>query len=299
MANITTTEAVGFIPEIWAASALGYLKSNTVMARLVSRDYENLVAKQGDIINIPRRGGLTVRSKSANAAVTLDTPAADVVQVTLDKHKYIAFMVEDIAAAQANQSIIDGYVMDGIKKIGEQIDSDLLALYSGFSTTPIDGTAGITAATVVEARRLLNDAKVPQEGRNIVWHQDGEAELLQLAQFTNAQYDPRNSDALANATLGRKWGFNHYMDQVVTATGGECKNIAFHRDAIALVTRPLAPVPANMGAQSVTMSEDGIGLRVTYSYNPSHLAMQVVIDLLYGVAELRDDHAVVIRSLEA
>lgn len=301
MANITTTEAANFIPEIWAASALGALKANTVMARLVNRNYEDAVARFGDIVHVPKRGALSVNNKTANTAVTLQTPSASVVDVTLNKHKEISFLVEDIAAAQANQNVIEGYVMDGVLKMAEQVDSDLLALYSGFSTTPVDGrtgSGGIVAATITEARRLLNSAKVPLEGRNIVWHEDAEKELLALGQFTNAQYDPANASALSEATLGRKYGFMHYMDQQVVTASSECKNIAFHRDAMTLVMRPLPPVPGGLGANSITMQEDGFSIRVTYSYNPSYLGVQVTLDILYGVAELRDEFAVVIRSTE-
>lgn len=300
MANITTTEAAGFIPEIWAASALGALKANTVMARLVNRNFENAIAQQGDTLHIPRRGTLSVNNKAANTVVTLQTPTADTVDVTLDKHKEVSFLVEDIAKAQANQDIIAGYVMDGMKVIAEQIDTDLLTLYSGFSTTPIDGTSGsggITAATVTEARRLLNAAKVPQQDRYIVWHEDAEAELLDIEKFTSSDFGD-SGDAVREAIIGRKYGFSHFMDQQVVVATSECKNLAFHRDAIVLVSRPLPAPPAGTGAQSTVMDEDGFSVRVTYAWNASYLAMQVTLDVLYGVAELRDNHAVVIRSTE-
>lgn len=298
MANITVTEAGPFIPEIWAATALGTLKANAVMARLVNRNFENAVAQFGDTVNTAKRGALSVNDKAANTAVTLQTPSASTVQAILNKHKEVSFIVEDVAAAQSNQNIILGYVQDGMIKIAEKIDSDLLALQSGFSATPIAATAGITAATITEARRVLNSKKVPLTDRYIVWHEDAEKELLALAQFTNAQYDPSNADALQEATLGRKYGFTHVLDQQVVVATAVCKNLAFHRDAMVLVTRPLPAVPDGLGARSAIMEEDGIGIRVTYSYNPSHMGVQVTLDILYGVAELMDDFGVVITSTE-
>ena len=298
MANITTTEAANFIPEIWAASALGALKANTVMARLVNRNYENEIAKFGDILHIPKRGTLSVNNKAANTVVTLQTPSSDVANLTLDKHKEVSFLIEDIAKAQANQDIIAGYIEDGMKAIAEQIDGDLLALYSGFSTTPIDatsGSGGIVAGTVTEARRLLNDAKVSQSDRYIVWHQDAESELLEVEKFTSSEFGD-NGDAVREAIIGRKYGFAHFMDQQVKEASSEAKNLAFHRDAIVLASRPLAPVPDGIGARSAVMNEDGIAIRVIWAYNASYLATQVTLDVLYGVAELRDNHAVVIRS---
>lgn len=301
MANITTTEAASFIPQVWAASALGALKANTVMARLINRNFENEVERQGNIVNIPKRGALVANNKAANGAVTLQIPSASTIAVTLNKHKEVSFLVEDVARAQANQDIIDGYIVDGMKKIAETIDADILALYTGFSTTPINATTaggGVTAVTITEARRILNSKKVPLSDRYIVWGEDPEKELLALGQFTNAQYDPANATALQEATLGRKYGFTHVMDQQVVAASTEIKNIAFHRDAMTLVTRPLPAVPDGMGAQSVVMQEDGIGIRVTYSYNPSYLGVQVTLDILYGVAEIWDEYGLVIRSTD-
>lgn len=298
MANITVTEAAGFIPEVWAANALGYLRANTVMARLVNRNYEAAIARAGDTVHIPRRGNLTVNSKVANTAVTLQTPTADNVNVVLDHHEEVSFLVEDIAKAQANQDMIDGYISDGMARISENLDSDILALYSGFSTTPIDattGSGGITAGTVAEARRVLNNARVPQTNRHIVWHPDAEAELLDIEKFTSSDFGD-NGDAIREAVIGRKYGFNHFVSPLVPEAGGEAKNLAFHPDAIALVTRPLPSVPEGLGARATVMVEDSIAIRVIWSYNPAYLGVQVTLDILYGIAELRDDHAVVIRS---
>lgn len=301
MANITVTEASAFIPEVWAASALGALKANTVMARLINRNYSAAIANFGDIVNVPKRGALSVNDKAANTQITLQTPSGSTSQVTLNKYKEVSFLVEDVAAAQSNQDIIDGYVSDGMKALAEQIDSDILALYSGFSTTPIDartGSGGIVVASITEARRLLNSAKAPLSDRHIVWHEDAEKELLSLGQFTNAQYDPSNANALQEASLGRKYGFNHYMDQQVKVASSECKNIAFHRDAMTMAVRPLPAPPAETGVRSSVMTEDGFSIRVMWQYSLKDKGMIVSLDCLYGVAELRDEFAVVLRSSE-
>lgn len=297
MATINATNHADFIPEIWAAQALGYLKANTVMVPLVNRDYSDEIAQDGDVVNISIRGGLTVRTKSAGGTVSSDTPTGTKQQITMT-HRYVSFLVEDVAEAQSRPDLINGYLGDGMAMIAEDMDSALLALYSGFSATPIDATGGITAAKVADARRVLSVAKVPQANRHIVWHPDAVAKLLDVEKFTSADFgDP--GTAIREAILGRKYGFNHFEDQLVPTASGECKNLAFHRDAMALVTRRLPDPPANTGVRAATMSEDGVGLRVLWGYNMTYLAIQVVIDIMYGAAELRDNHAVVIRSAEA
>lgn len=298
MANITTTEAADFIPEIVAAEALGYLAANTVMIPLVNRDYENEIAQYGDTVNVTKRGNLSVNLKAANTATTKQTPSGDKFPVVLNRHAEITFLIEDPARAMSRPDILRGYVSDAVQVHAEAIDTYLLGFYSGFSTTPVDatgGSGGVVAGTVTEARRIFNNARVPQAGRNIIWHPDAEAELLEEEKFTSSDFGDDGS-AVREAFIGRKYGFNHLMSQLVVESSGEAKNLAFHRDALMLVTRPLPNPEDGMGVRSSVMSENGVGLRVLMGYNLDHLAYQCTIDILYGAAELRDEFGLAIRS---
>lgn len=303
MPNITTTELNDGIATIVAANALGYLKANTVMTRLVDRRWENEVAQRGQTVRIPFTGALTANDKAANTVVTLQNPADTGVNVTLNQHKEISFLIEDMAAALATPDYLTAYMEDAMKVMAEEIDSDLLALYSGFSQTE-DASAGLLEIHFREAARLLDAAKVPGRGRYAVLHQDAVYALRGVAEFINTDFSRLHSDmpedsALGYAYQGSFMGFSVYMDQMVNTVVGPpalAKNLFGHRQAIALVTRPLASVGNGYGVVQRTMNEDGIGLRVTLSYNPDHLGMQCTVDVLYGVAELRDNHAVVVDT---
>jgi hypothetical protein len=301
MANITTTEAADVIPTIVAAQALGYLRANIVLARLVARDWDDEVASYGQTVKVPLRGALSVNDKAANTVVTLQNPSTTTLNVTLNKHKEVSFLIEDLAKALARPEMIQGYMQDGIAVIAEQIDSDLASLYSGFSQS-LDATAGaggLGEGTFREARRLLNSAKVPLGGRWAVLHEDAEAEYLGVERFINRDYAETLGGAMANAYTGRAMGFDVYLDQKITVATSECKNLFGHRNAAVLATRPMPQAEAGIGVRQVSMSEEGVGLRVTMSYNPDHLGYQVTIDVLYGFAEQRDNHAVVVRTTEA
>jgi len=297
MANITTTEAADIIPTVIAARALGTLKANTVAAMLFNRDWDNEVAEHGQVVKTHTRGALSVNDKAANTVVTLQTPSVTGVSVTLNKHKEVSFLIEDIAAALAKPEMLMGYMQDGIIAIAEQIDTDLLALYSGLSQS-IDATAGLGEDDFREARRVLHTAKVPLRGRFAILHEDAEFEMLSIERVVNRDYAESLGQGQAGAYTGRFAGFDTFMDQMVAVATSECKNIFAHRDALVLATRPMPQAPAGLGVRQESMSEDGVGLRVTLSYNPDHLGWQVTIDVLYGVAELRDNHGVVVRTTE-
>src|SRR3954469_10382702 len=113
MANITTTEVGDSLATIIAAEALGRLRSNSILSRLIARDWDNTVATYGQIIKIPFRGSLSVNDKAANTAYTLQTPDDSSISVTLNKHKEVSFIIEDIAAALARPDLMMGYVDDG------------------------------------------------------------------------------------------------------------------------------------------------------------------------------------------
>jgi hypothetical protein len=299
MANITTTELDDSIATIIAAEALGYLKANTVLAQLVARDWDNEVAQHGQSIQIPFTGSLSANDKSENSTVTLQTPADTKATVTLNKHKEVSFLIEDYGKVLARPDYLSSYMRDGMAVIAEQIDSDIADLYSGLSQS-IDATGGLAETNFRSARRLLNSAKAPLAQRYAVLHEDAEYALLGIEKFVNRDYAELQGapQGLVNAYSGRFMGFDVFMDQKIATASSEAKNLLFQRNAFVLATRPLPAAPASMGVVQRVMSEDGLGLRVTMSYSANYLGVQVTIDVLYGVAELRDNHGVVIRTTE-
>lgn len=298
MANITTTELAQAIPTVVAAEALGYLQANTVLAQVVARDWDDAVANYGQVVKIPVRAALSANDKAANAAVTLQNPADTAVSVTLNKHKEVSFLIEDIAAAMSRPDHLSGYISDAMKVIAEQIDGDIAALYSGFSAS-VNATTGLTAAYIREARRLLNVAKAPLADRWAVINEDAEKEAFGIAEIVNRDYrGDVASTAVMEGFIGRFAGFNIVMDQKIATAASQVKNLFMQRNAIVLVTRALPPAPQGAGVYQTVMHENGVGLRVTVSYSPNYLGVQCTIDTLYGCAILRNNHGVVVLTTD-
>lgn len=295
MANITSAQ-LATIPTIVAASALGYLKNNTVMARLVNRDYDNEVAQYGQSIKIQYPGTLSANDKAEGSPITLQQPTAGEYTVTLNKHKEISFLIEDFGRFLARPDWFGIYMETAMMVLAEQIDSDLTALYAGFSQS-IDASSGLAEDDFRLARRYLNTAKAPQMMRNMVLHEDAEYEALGIDRIINRDYAESLGSMAANSFVNRAFGFDIFMSQSI-ATATTHKNLAFHRNAMVLATRPLATAPSGMGVMQTTMDEDGVGLRVTVSYDHDYLGGKVTVDVLYGVAELRDNHGVVVLTAD-
>ena len=63
-------------------------------------------------------------------------------------------------------------------------------------------------------------------------------------------------------------------------------NFAFHRNALALVVRPLAMPMAGTGALSSVVNHNGLSMRATITYNGTKQGHLVTLDMLCGVATL-------------
>jgi hypothetical protein len=72
--------------------------------------------------------------------------------------------------------------------------------------------------------------------------------------------------------------------------------MAFHRDAIALVSRPLA-VPANaLGVQAAVGMYNDLAMRVAMQYNITSQGTVVTLDMLCGVALLDENLGAVLYA---
>jgi hypothetical protein len=300
MADITRASASPFIPQIWANTALEILRAKIVLAKLVTRDSDLAAFAVGDTLNIPYPGAFTSNDKAANTPVTLQVPTATTAQVVLNKHKEASFLIEDAVRATANQDVMARYMEAAVIPLAEQIESDLMALGSTFTNSV--GTYGtdITAATVRSARKVLNDNKAPVDGRVLIVSDKDEIALLGDSTLQN-YFAFAQQSGVAEGSIGRLYGFDVYSSQLVPATGSgpvNTKNIAFHPGALILAMRGLPEAVPGSGAQTAVVNDpvSGLALRVTIAYNAANLGHQVTVDVLYGVAKLRDEKGVLVKA---
>lgn len=296
--GITENMVADATPNFWANTALGALNTSLVMGNLINRDYSSKVATKGDVVNITKRGTLVVNDKAAGQQITLQTPSTSKIPVTLNKHKEISWLIEDVADAKAIPDAI-AYVQDAAAKLAEQIEKDILSLYSGLTLSVGTAATDLSVDTMLAARKALNDARCPTDQRYLILSSKDETALLKLGQFTSAQWSNENQKALREAILGRKYGFTILTSQLIPVTGASPKtthNLAFRPEAYTLVTRPLPKPQAGTGAVCEIIEQNGVSVRVTKSYSQKDGGTLWTLDMLYGVAGMRDDtHAVDVK----
>ncbi len=288
--NITVTTAANFIPEVWSKDARIATEANLAMAKLVNRQFEADM-EMGDTLHIPDISNLTAVAKAADTDVTFETITEGKVDVSIDKHYYSAFKLEDIVKVQSNQDLQSRYTEKIGYALAKKIDSDLLGLYSGLSQSVGTPATDITDSTLLDAIELLNEADAPQGERFLVIRPSQMSALLKIDKFVRADavgylasmspiVTARLQGGDFNPTevvgyFGQIYGVSVYVSTNVATSGSSplsTHNLLFHRDAFILI-----------------MQE---AIRTQSDYNIRSLANEVVADTIYGVAEFRDTFAV-------
>lgn len=95
-----------------------------------------------------------------------------------------------------------------------------------------------------------------------------------------------NSPALTSLALNRPLAAAAGDNAVIGLGPNGSFNFAFHKNALALVTRPLAPPQAGTGALSFVANFNGLSMRVTITYDGNQQGHLVTCDALCGVKVL-------------
>ncbi len=367
-------------PSVIAREALMQLRNNTVMANLVHRDYANeFISGVGNTVSVRKPATFDAKEFDRDSGIDIQDAAEGSVDIKMDKHLDVSFEVTDEELTMDIQNFSEQLLEPAMQAFAQKIDTYLTALYKDIPY--YTGSAGNTPDAISDitgARKLLNANKVPLQNRRFVVNTDAEDKFLQLSAFHEAD-KLGDTTGLREASLGRKFGFDMFMDQniadhtagdlatdgtmyvkgavdagateltidddtsgtlagsvkdgdlleiageqyVITAdadasaneiavsfypaapTGGiadnaeitytatdHANNLGFHKNAFALVSRPLALPRGKADAQKAIVNYDGFGLRVVYDYNSTYKKDVVSIDMVCGVKTLTPELAV-------
>ena len=236
------------IPEFWAMESLLQLTKLSVYPWLVYRDFENVLAQQGQVVNAHRPAEFVVTRKGLTDDVVVQDAKADTVPVVLNQHLVTSFLIRDGEESKSMTDLIDYYLAPAIRALSEGLDKVLAAQVYKFLRNSV-GKLGTTptAATLSQAKAKMTNQRVPVVGRTNVLTANTEASLMSQDLFIGAQMVGDDGTAMREGSLGRKFGANNITDiatpsvfgqtagltKVVSNTGGYPKG---YTGAITLVT---------------------------------------------------------------
>ena len=218
-----------FIPQLWANEGLAILEETMVLGNLVYRDFENVIAKYGDVVNTRKPRTFTAYRKVDSDPVTVQNAISDNIPVPLDQHLHTSFMIMDGEESQSFKNLVDEYLRPGVISIASMIDKILSGQAIRFmpSGGAVGGlgalTSGNAANFLLAARQQLNVNKIPTDfNRHCILNPYSETVMLQNSNFVDAHFVGDQGTALREASLGRKFGLNILMaqNQPHVPTGG-------------------------------------------------------------------------------
>ena len=275
-----------------AKEALMILRNNAVMAGLVHRDYSNdYVAGVGDTITIRKPATFTVKDFVESTGITVQDATEEKQTVKMDKFYDVSFAVTSKDLTMNISDFSEQLLVPAMMAFRDKIDAEIIKVAETATHTVTHAEGLIAPADVISARKLLNDGATPLSMRSLVVGTQAEADLLSSELFVSAE-KVGDTEGLKEASLGRKFGFDTYVDQNVGK-----KSLAFHKNALALVTRPLALPQGNK--ESAIVNYDGFGLRVVKDYDINKKKDIISIDMVCGVALLNQKMIAVIDDTRA
>ncbi len=206
-----------YVPQMWAQESLAILEENMVATNLVHRDFSPLIASYGDTVNTRRPSKFTALRKTGTEPVTDQDAVATNVPVVLDQLFHVTFVIYDSEASKSFKDLVTEYMRPAMLAHAQALDKVVLGQVGNFMGNAYGQLNALTVNNAIDGilgtREVMNRNLAYVNGRNLILTPSTETTLLNLPAFTQAQQVGDQGQALANAYLGRKYGFGTYMSQ--------------------------------------------------------------------------------------
>jgi hypothetical protein len=242
---------------------------------------------------------MAANNVAEGGSVVTQNPSLGNAQVVLNTHAESSFQIPDVTRVLAHPDLLNMYMMPAIIALATRIESDITQLYLNLTANAAVGTSNttITESVVDSAETSLFSALVPDSlPKFLVVSGSTYSDMRQIQRFSEDKVSPEFAQVIPTGNVGRLKNFYVCRSQYISKVSNTTYNLAFARDAFALVMRMLPKPLPNTGAVAEYASMGNFGMRVVLSYAPNTLAQQFTCDALYGVAVLRNVFGVQVLS---
>lgn len=263
MGNVTTTTAAKMIAEKWTRKIeKPFYKALYFADKVLRRD--ELVSDGGSKIHIPFLSTYDARDKTAGTAVTYDANTETEIVLTINKHKYLAFLIEDIVKVQANYNLQEAYRGAQTEAVSRAVDTDLASVHASAGTNVAAG-AVCDDADVLAAVLALDLANTPQTERTGIFAAKPMNDLRSVNKYV--AYDQTGKTGLAasgQSLIANVYGIDMFMSNNVVDDATNTHSLVFHKSALSLAVQ----------------------LKPTYKMEDSvdYIGLKSVLHTIYGLA---------------
>ena len=273
MANETTLTTLDDLISPMVAEALFVASEKSIMRNLV-RNY-TLPKNSGKVIQVPIYP--VVAAAAVAEATDLGNTAVSTSKADLTVSEVgVMTTVTDMAINTAESDVVRDLGKLFGEGIARKIDTDLMALFDGFSKVVGGADIAASAAKIFEAIAELRTQGVPNTDLSCVLHPliayDLKAGLTNT--FANPNSGEVQNEAMRTGYVGQLGGVSIYesSNMANTGTAGDYKGALFHKDALGLA-----------------MLQD---IKIEAQRDASIRGTELVATAVYGVGELHDTYGV-------
>lgn len=298
----SAADLVGVIAEAWPGMVMEQFFAKPVAANFFV-NLSEFQSSGNDIYHVPDiyTNSFSVSTQStAGAEVSLNSPTQVDVTLTVNNHVYIAYILGDMQLQQiaASYDVFSLYPKKAVGTLVDDLEGDLFALWSGLTTNAVGDTATVlTDAEIRQAVEALDSRNIPLEEcafffhPYVWWNQ-----LLAISKYYDkSQFGGANAGSV---TLDGTLGGQSLMDS--RAYRGNLYGIpTFTTTNVVSGLQTYRNLLAHRTAFGYAIQTPGGGVRTRIQPWLANLGVLVVHDLIDGVAELRDEAAVVINANSA
>lgn len=296
--SFSSADLVAVIPEKWGSLMLEQRFPEFVLQDHVT-DLSDLISTEGDIVHVPNLftntfGAATTQS-TPGTEVTLTSPTQVDVTITVDTHKYFAFILDDRTMAQVAKSykISEAYARMCQKSLLRELEDALFALYTSLTATAVgSAVAAIADLDFRSAIAYMEGAEFRDETAVFMGVKTYFNQFIGLSKISPNYAS--NFNAVATGLLGTAgiagsqvkgvaYGIPVYTSTRVPSPSAVDKNVMLHKLAYGFAVKNLG----NMGGK----------VRTQMDYKLENLGTLTVCDIVYGVGILRADAGILINSL--
>jgi len=166
-----------FIPTLWSTLLNAELRKRLVYASCCNTNYQGEITKQGDTVVINDIGDITISNYVKNTTELSYERLEDASQnLLIEQARSFSFAVDDVDTVQSSAELLKPAIDRAVYNLADDIDQYVSGMYSdagiitnlGTDITPIEINSSNVNTYFVKIARMLDDNKVPREGRFIV-----------------------------------------------------------------------------------------------------------------------------------
>ena len=297
----TATDLAAVISETWTTIVNEKTFNDTVLANFCT-DLSSFATEGSDILHVPDlyTNALSVSTQSTQGAeITTAGPAQVDTTLSINTHKYVAFIIgdKDLVQVASRYDVNEMYAREAVKLLTEALEAAIAALWSSITTNVV----GDTATVLSDAEIRIGIFKM----ENLKYHLDECAFFFhpytyweQLHAVTKYyqqySYGPANEPGAVRTgnfgTAGYALNFKGFLYGIPVYTTSNIvsglqtyRNLLLHKRAFGFAVQ----------------TKGGNKVRVQVENAIRNLGMLTVVDMVYGVAVLREEAAVLLNSSSA